>query len=140
MNAKEYLGQAYRLDQEINAKLEQVGRLRALAEKVTVSYEGEAVGRTRNVTSLQDTIVRILEAEQALNAQIDRLVDVTMEISDTISRVHNINYRLILEKRYLCFEDWDSIAAEMNYSRRSVEMKHKSAVAVVDRLLQEQPT
>ena len=140
MNAKEYLGQAYRLDQEINAKLEQVGRLRALAEKVTVSYEGEAVCRTRNVTSLQDTIVRILEAEQALNAQIDRLVDVKMEISDTISRVHNINYRLILEKRYLCFEDWDSIAAEMNYSRRSVEMKHKSAVAVVDRLLQEQAT
>ena len=140
MNAKEYLGQVYRLDQEINAKLEQVGRLRALAEKVTVSYEGEDVSHTRNVTSLQDTIVRILEAEQALNAQIDRLVDVKMEISDTISRVHNINYRLILEKRYLCFEDWDSIAAEMNYSRRSVEMKHKSAVAVVDRLLQEQAT
>ena len=31
MTAKEYLGQAYRLDQRIDAKLEQVANLRALA-------------------------------------------------------------------------------------------------------------
>ena len=35
MTAKEYLGQAYRLDQRIDAKLEQVANLRALATKAT---------------------------------------------------------------------------------------------------------
>ena len=35
MTAKEYLSQAYRIDQRINAKLEQVMALRALATKAT---------------------------------------------------------------------------------------------------------
>lgn len=35
MTVKEYLGQAYRIDQRINSKLEQVGSLRALAAKAT---------------------------------------------------------------------------------------------------------
>jgi len=33
MTVKEYLGQAYRIDQRINSKLEQVGSLRALARR-----------------------------------------------------------------------------------------------------------
>ena len=37
MTAKEYLGQAYRLDQRINSKLEQVGSLSDLATKVTTT-------------------------------------------------------------------------------------------------------
>ena len=63
MTAKEYLGQAYRLDQRINSKLQQVESLRSLTQKVTASYSGEPVLRTRNVTSLQDTILRLMEAE-----------------------------------------------------------------------------
>lgn len=39
MNAKEYLGQAYRLDQRINSKLQQIESLRSLTQKVTASCE-----------------------------------------------------------------------------------------------------
>ena len=35
MTAKEYLGQAYRIDQRINSKMEQVAALRSLATKAT---------------------------------------------------------------------------------------------------------
>ena len=63
MTAKEYLGQAYCLDQEINNKLEQILVLRSLTQRVTVTYDSEPVARTRNVTSLQDSIVRLMEAE-----------------------------------------------------------------------------
>ena len=35
MTVKEYLSQAYRIDQRINSKLEQVASLRALATKAT---------------------------------------------------------------------------------------------------------
>ena len=37
MTAKEYLGQAYRLDQRINSKLEQVLSLRELTTKATAT-------------------------------------------------------------------------------------------------------
>ena len=60
MTAKEYLAQAYRLDQRINSKLMQIDQLRSLTRKVTASYDQEAVSHTRNVSSLQDTIIRLI--------------------------------------------------------------------------------
>lgn len=137
MTAKEYLGQAYRLDQRINSKLQEVGSLRSLTQKITASYDGEVVSHTRNVTSLQDTIIRLMEAEEELNRQIDELVDLKMDIARLIDQVHNESFRLILEKRYLCFLQWDQIAAEMHYSRRWVLNKHDRAVEVVDKLMTE---
>lgn len=138
MNAKDYLGQAYRLDQHITSKLQQVESLRSLTERVTMAYGGEVVSHTRNVTSLQDTIVRLMEAEEELNQEIDKLVDLKIEISGVISQVRNESYRLILEKRYLCFLPWEQIATDLNISRRWVLIQHDRAVNVVDRLISKQ--
>lgn len=137
MTAKEFLAQAYRLDQRINSKLHQIDSLHSLTQKVTQSYDGEVVSRTRNVTSLEDAIIRLMEAEAELNQQIDQLVDTKIEIGKLIDMVHNESYRLLLEKRYLCFLSWDQIAADMHYSRRWVLNKHERALEVADRLLRE---
>ena len=137
MTAKEFLGQAYRLDQRINSKLQQIDSLRGLTQKVTQSYDNEVVSRTRNVSSLEDAIIRLMEAEEQLNMQIDQLVDTKIEIGKLIDMVHNESYRLLLEKRYMCFLSWDQIAAEMHYSRRWVLNKHERALEVADRLLRE---
>lgn len=137
MTAKEFLGQAYRLDQRINSKLQQIDSLRGLTQKVTQSYDNEVISRTRNVSSLEDAIIRLMEAEEQLNMQIDQLVDTKIEIGKLIDMVHNESYRLLLEKRYLCFLSWDQIAAEMHYSRRWVLNKHERALEVADKLLRE---
>ena len=46
MTAKEYLEQAHRLDQRINAKLEQIMQLRSLSQRYTVAFGGEHVSHT----------------------------------------------------------------------------------------------
>lgn len=137
MTAKEYLGQAYRLDQRITSKLQQIDSLRSLTRKVTASYDGEVVSRTRNVHSLEDAIIRLMEAEEEINRQVDELIHLKIDIGETINKVRNESYRLILEKRYLCFLPWDQIASEMHYSRRLVLNKHERSLEVVDRLLAE---
>ena len=138
MTAREYLGQAYRLDQRINSKLQQIEQIRSLAQKVSVSYGGETVSHTRNVTSMEDTIIRLMEAEKGIKLQIDELVDLKLRISNLIDQVRNESYRVILEKRYLCFLSWDQIASDMSYSKRWVEIMHSRALEVVERLLQRQ--
>lgn len=138
MTAKEYLNQAYRLDQNITSKLQQVESLRSLTQRVTVAYGGEVVSRTRSTTSLQDSILRLMEAEEELNREIDRLVDLKIEIANVISKVHNESYRLILEKRYLCFLPWDQIASDLHIGRRWVMIQHDRAVGVVDKLISKQ--
>ena len=137
MNAQEFLGQAYRLDRRINSKLQQIDSLRSLTRKVTQTYDQEIVSRTRNMSSLEDTIIRLMEAEEELNCQIDRLVDTKIDIGKLIDMVHNESYRLLLEKRYLCFLSWDQIAEDMHYSRRWVLNKHERALEVADKLLRE---
>ena len=86
MNAKEYLNQARVLDRRINITLERVSQLRSLTQRITPAYDGEVVSHTRNVTSLQDTIVRLLEAEDLLNSTIDTLVDLKTEISGVLKQ------------------------------------------------------
>ena len=135
MNAKEYLNQAYRLEQRVQSKLEQIEALRSLASHMTAGIDTEPVVHTRNNTSMQDTVIRILEVEQELNREIDELVDTKAEIKRTIDRIPDVTMRLVLEKRNLCFEKWEQIAVDMYYSLRSVQEKHREAVRLVQEIL-----
>ena len=135
MNAKEYLNQAYRLDQRINSKLEQVAALRSLTQKITVSYEGEAVSRTRNVSSMEDTIIRLMEAENELNAAIDALVDLKQNVYATIQKVAKPEYQFLLEMRYLCFKTWAEIADQMHLEEHYVFRVHGQALREVEKIL-----
>ena len=135
IDAKEFLSQAYRIDQRINAKLEQVAHLRALARRITVSYGQEAVDRTRNVGSMEDTIHKIIMAEKDVDAKIDLLLAKKAEIEGVIRLVADPNARLLLELRYLSFRSWREIAAAMNYSPSNVYRLHNQALMLVETAL-----
>ena len=116
MTAKEYLGQAYRLDQRINSKLEQVMSLHTLATKATSTLSDTPPSGTRNVHRMEDIIVKIIEMENEINRDIDNLVDLKREMVSVIKAVTDPEYQTILELRYLCFKSWEQIAVDMNYS------------------------
>lgn len=118
MTAKEYLGQAYRIDQRINSKLEQVASLRNLATKATSTLSDAPPSGTRNVHRMEDVIVKIVDMENEVNADIDKLVDLKQEIMRTINAVENPEYHTLLELRYLCFKSWEEISVKMGYTRR----------------------
>ncbi len=135
MNAFEYLSQAYMLEQRIRTKLEHISALRSLAQTVSSFRDNEPVSHTRNVTQLEDTLIKIMQQEQELNAEIDRLVDLKREIMEVLEEVKDMNYRLILEKRHLCFESWPRIGREMGHSDRWAQQKHEAALRVVQQIL-----
>jgi len=87
------------------------------------------------VTMLEHAVIKIMEEEQELNAEIDRLVDLKREIRDVIAEVQDLNLRLILEKRHLCFESWPQIGDEMGHTERWAQVKHKMALIVVQAIL-----
>ena len=136
MTAKEYLNQAKTLDQRINVKLDRVSRLRAMTQKITVSLDGEQVSRTRNVTSLEDAIIRLMEEEESLNAAIDRLVDLKREVSGVLKQIDDTDCQLLLELRYLCYRSWEEIAEVMHMHIRTVYKVHGRALLKVEAILQ----
>lgn len=60
MTAKEYLSQAYKIDNDINSKLEQVASLRDLATKATSTMSDTPGSPNRNIRwILKDFVMHI---------------------------------------------------------------------------------
>ena len=104
MTAKEYLNQAYRLDQRINSKLEQVLSLRELTTKATATLSDMPSGGSRNVYRMQDIIGKIVDLENDINRDIDALVDLKREMVTIIKSVADPECQTLLELRFLCFK------------------------------------
>ena len=128
MNTKDYLSQAYRIDQRINSKLAQVMSLRDLLGKATGTLSGTPKAATPNPHSMEDTIAKMVDLENEINEDIDELIDLKAEIMRRIKRVENTEYQTILELRYLCFKRWEEIAVEMGYSLRRLYELHDCAL------------
>ena len=59
------------------------------------------------------------------------MVDLKVEIRDTIKKVGKIEYQTLLEKRYLCFQTWEQIAVDMGYELRWIYRLHNKALNAV---------
>ena len=127
MNIKSYLNQARDLDKLIDSKLEQIDRLRSLAEKTTTTLTGmpHATGTSNRV---EYCIGKIMELEKEVTSDIDKLIDTKSEIRKMIDAVQDTRYRLLLEYRYLCDWSWDKIAETMHYDVRWITELHGRAL------------
>lgn len=127
MDAKTYLMQIINIDQQINSKLEQLTRLKALATHTTSTISDMPKSHNNN-SRLESSVLKIIEMEHFIDSEIDRLVDLKAEASQQISLMKDARCRLILEARYINGETWEAIAAEMNYSVRNVQNLHGKAL------------
>ncbi|MGM9937619.1 MAG: DUF1492 domain-containing protein [Candidatus Ornithomonoglobus sp.] len=127
MTAREYLSQAYRIDQRINSKIEQVASLRDLSFKATATLT-DMPGGSRNVHSKESIVAKMMDLENEINADIDNLVDIKRDVVSMINSVDNKDCQLLLEMRYLRFMPWERIAIEMQRSLRSIYRLHDKAL------------
>ena len=135
MTAKEYLSQAYKIDNDINSKLEQVASLRDLATKATSTMSDMPGSPNRNIHKMEDAIVKIITLEDEINSDIHELISLKADITHMIKRVAKRAERTILEKRYLCFDTWEQISVDMGYSIQHTFRLHDKALKEIDGFL-----
>lgn len=128
MKIKEYLRQAYRIDQRINSKLEQIAALHDLATKATVTYSDMPKSPNRSGSKIEDAITKIMDLEDEINRDIDKLVDLKTDITHLIKNLDSHEHQIILEQRYLCFKSWEQIAVDMGYSIQHTFRLHDAAL------------
>ena len=137
LRAKDFLASAARLDGRIQSRIEQLGVLRSLAEKVTGSLQrspnAPAAGRGRT----EEIILELARQEQELQADIDALLRRRREIRELIARVPREELQSLLELRYLACLHWEEIALRLSYSLHYLYRLHNRALDAVDALLQE---
>lgn len=128
MNAKDYLLQARYLDERITSKTQQIASLNDLATKCTSTFSNMPRNPNRGDSKIEDCVIKIIELEESIKNDIEKLVDLKSEITAVIKAVPNVEYQTLLEKRYLCFITWEQIAVDMNYSMQHIHRMHSSAL------------
>lgn len=129
MTAKEYLSQAYRLDQRINSNIEEISRLREMATSISSPSWGEKVQSTRNTDApFVRCLEKIMDLESVINEEIDALVELKKEIRTVIEAVQNTDERLVLRYRYIHNCTWEQIGNELNADARTVRRWHGEAL------------
>ena len=128
MTAKEYLSQAFHIDQRISSKLSQVMRLREAATSCTATLSDMPRPDSPSRQQMADTICKIVDLEREINEDIDRLVDLKAEARRAINTVSDPDQQLILELRYLCYKPWNEIMTELGYSEPTIYRLHGEAL------------
>lgn len=130
MTAKQYLRQAYRLNDLINSDLAELEQLKVLSRSVSSpNLSGMPSSGTRNTEpAFVRAIEKIIDLEKVINTEIDRFVDLKKEIRDVINTASTYEERLVLKLRYIQFLKWESVASEMNLSLKQVYRVHNEAL------------
>ena len=131
MTAKEYLLQARYLDNRIASKREQIQNLNDLATKCTSTWSDMPRSQNTGRSRMADCVIQIIDLENEISADMLKLINLKREITETINKVENDEYKTILEKRYLCWLTWEQIAVDLNYSVMHIHRMHGEALKAV---------
>jgi len=130
MTAKQYLRQAYHLNELINSHIKELEQLRLISTSVpSTDFSKERVqGGQLPGDRISNIIAKIVDLEKQINDEIDHFVDLKKEIHDAIDAVKNPKERLVLRYRYIEFLTWEQTAERMNYSIMQVHRIHSNAL------------
>lgn len=128
MTTKEYLNQLRKLTFMVDAKFEELYRLRTLACRVTVSTEGERVKSTSEPDRMAEAVAKIIKCEDELNILIKRTMNQRQQIIEMIDSLENPSSHKILTLRYVQELSDKEIASKMNIVPSNVYKIQKTAL------------
>ena len=123
-----YLKRYITLDREIDRKLKEVGRLRSKLTRITQVLTAEPRGGGTIYGKTEEILAKIVDLENEIDADIDRLVAIRDGIKTIIEAVEDDRERLLLQYRYLDGRTFEEIAVQMNYSWRQIHRLHSQAL------------
>lgn len=129
MTAKEYLRQAYRLDQKISSDLEEVASLREMSASVSSPQLTERVQTSKNTDApFVRALEKIMDLEERINKEIELLMELKKEIRAVITTVEDTDECMILKYRYVHNYTWEQIGNELHADARTVRRWHGKAL------------
>lgn len=139
MTAKEYLNQAYRLEQRISLDRERLAELRELSMSVgSPGLEPRCNPNCPTEASFVNVLHRIVDQENKVAGELKLLVKLKIEIQDVIDRLADTDERLVLTYRYLKSLPWSRIADIMYVNERTVRRWHGNGLSHIR--IPEKPT
>ena len=127
---KQKLRSAFVLQKQIEAEYVELQNLRDNASRITPAYS-LAPGGGGNGQRIENAMAKIVDAENLIRSDIELLAIALGEIRQMIALVDDPVLRLVLHKRYLCYQKWEQIATDLNYSWQWLHKMHGRALNAI---------
>jgi len=103
MTVKEYLHQAYRLDQRIKSDTMEAQNLREMAGSVSaIQYDKDRVQTSRNTEApFVRTLEKLWALEKKIAGELELLSDLKKQIREVIEAVPDTDEHMVLKYRYI---------------------------------------
>ena len=130
MTVKEYLHQAYRLDQRIKSDTMEAQNLREMAGSVSViQYDKDRVQASRNTEApFVRTLEKLWTLEKKIAGELEMLSDLKKQIREVIEAVPDTDERMVLKYRYIHNYTWEQIGMELCADARTIRRWHGKAL------------
>lgn len=127
-------------ERRLTAAEERVVFCRAAAAKASAVLGGECVSRSRDVTANENTVIRLMEAEQEYAEAEREYGDLRSQVCSLLQRIDDPMNADILKLRYVEHKRMPAIAKELHLSRSSIYSRHEIALSELQDILQTQFT
>lgn len=131
-SAKDFFQQIRDIDRQIDTKHERLVRLEALSTKTTATLSGDCGKPSGTSRTMENTVDKIIDLRNELNAEIDRLVGLKREADRILRAMPKEKERRCLENRYMLGKTFEAIAVEMGYSSRGIRKLHGRALQTAE--------
>lgn len=130
MTVKEYLGQAYLLDQRIHSYSIECEELRLMAESISSPSFEEHYNASRNTDApYVHTVEKLWEMEEKILKEQSTLVKLKSQIRDVIAQVDKPEFQTVLRYRYIHNYTWPRIADLLKVDVVTVQRWHNKAIS-----------
>ena len=126
------LNRGYRAKERIAARQERIEQWRQIAESITANPENASSGGGYPSSKTENCIVAIMALEEEIKDEITEIAGFERQTSQIIKELlDDLNYKTVLEYRYLNYLRWEEIAVRMNYTFRWTQELHRRALSAL---------
>lgn len=137
MNVEAWLNQVRKIDQLIDAKLEERDRLKAIATDISAKpLDGMPFSNTGTVSQrMPNAIINLIELAHEIDRLIDSYIDYKSQVVSMLEKLPEKEYG-VLHRHYIRYMTWEQIADDMCYSSVQIWRIKKNALKNLQKILQ----
>ena len=133
MTVKEYLRQAYLLDQRIKSYSIECDELRQMAQSISSPGFEEHYNASKNTDAPYiRTLEKLWDMEEKVLREQENLVCLKAQIREVIAQVDNPEQQAVLRYRYIHNYSWQRIADIVLVDETTVRRWHNKAIAKIN--------
>lgn len=130
---KQRLKNAWVWQKQLEADLQTLQDLEDLAAKITPVYSF-APGGGGDGDKIGGAVAKLVDIDKDIQNDIKMLTEALASVRGLIKMLDDEKLQLILFKRYLNYQRWEVIAADLGYSWRQVHRCHATALKFLEKM------